>query len=217
MPEDEIKVPEHYKVLAHALKPLIREIQHAFINRPVPQGIPCEAGAWSEELHAMLDKMSEIVQKLTDTMNAVPGCLAEKEDNIPENAVVQTVSNISEQLRQSIKFFHQIWERPFPSDLAGGQPLASAIIEDVLRGCLDIFEKVVDIVERPDEILGRYGSYSIQLKLVLDGQAANRYNQWLSERRINLSSQRTSACHKNDRTKNFLLGAFLGWWLGHKD
>ena len=217
MSDDEIKVPEHYRILANALKPLMREIQNAFVNRPVPQGVPYDAVVWSEELHAIFDKMSAIIEKLTKAVNAVPGCLAEKEDNIPESAIMQAVSNIGGQLRETIKIFHQIWERPFPPDLAGGQPLASAMMEDVLRECLDIFEKVVDIVERPEDILDKYGSYTIQLKLALDGRSANRFSEWLEERRKEFVCERTVVCSKSSGPKNFLLGALLGWWLGHKD
>ena len=217
MSEDDIKVPEHYRVLANALKPLTREIQNAFVNRPVPQGVPYETIVWSEKLYTMFGKMSAIIEKLTKAVNAVPGCLAEKEDNIPESAIMQAVSSISEQLRKVINIFHQIWERPFPTDLAGGQPLVSAMMEDVLRGCLDIFEQVVNIVARPEDILSKYGSYTVQLKLVLDGQSADRFSEWLEERRTEFVRERTVACSKSSGPSNFLLGALLGWWFGHND
>ncbi len=215
MSDDEIIIPKHYKVLADALKPLIREIQNAFVNRPVPQGIPYET--LPDALQPIFDNAPEIIQKLSDIMNAVPGCLALKEDNVSEDAVIDAVSNVEKEIRRIIGFFHHLWERPFPPDLAGGQPLASAIMEDVLRGCLDIFEKLVDIVERPEEILNKYGSYTIQLKLVLDGQAANRFNQWINERKNAIYFQKTLTCRDNSKTKNFLLGALLGWWFGHND
>ncbi|HAK88560.1 MAG: hypothetical protein A2077_04115 [Nitrospirae bacterium GWC2_46_6] len=196
MSEDDIKVPEHYRVLANALKPLIKEIQNAFVNRPVPQGVPYKTIVWSEELYTMFGKMSAIIEKLTKAVNAVPGCLAEKEDNIPESAIMQAVSSISEQLRKVINIFYQIWERPFPTDLAGGQPLASAMMEDVLS---------------------KYGSYTVQLKLLLDGQSANRFNEWLEEQKTAFVRERTIACSKSSGTRNFLLGALLGWWFGHND
>ena len=196
MSEDDIKVPEHYRVLANALKPLTREIQNAFVNRPVPQGVPYETIVWSEKLYTMFGKMSAIIEKLTKAVNAVPGCLAEKEDNIPESAIMQAVSSISEQLRKVINIFYQIWERPFPTDLAGGQPLASAMMEDVLS---------------------KYGSYTVQLKLVLDGQSADRFSEWLEERRTEFVRERTVACSKSSGPSNFLLGALLGWWFGHND
>jgi hypothetical protein len=214
---DEIIVPAHYRFLANALKPLIREIQDAFVNRPVPQGTPYGDEVWAEELHAICKKMASIIGKLTKTVNTIPGCIGEKDDNISESAIIQTVSNIDAQLREVIKIFHQMWERPFPPDLAGGQPLVSAMMEDVLRGCLDIFKKVVDIVERPEEIFDKYEGYTIRLKLELDGKSANRFNEWIKERQTEIVRGKTITCSKSNGLRKFILGAFLGWWFGHSD
>ncbi|MCX8027428.1 MAG: hypothetical protein N3A62_06210, partial [Thermodesulfovibrionales bacterium] len=88
--------------------------------------------------------------------------------------------------------------------------LISAIPERVLRECLNAFEKIVDIVENPQEIRQKYGSFNVNLKIIFGDEEIKMFERWVSEKRLKI-------CGIPEKIYTFthLAIAFLiGWWLG---
>lgn len=211
MSDDTIVLPENYKLLSGLLKPVINDIQNAFLNRPVPEGSPFES--LHEAIQPIAEDLSQIITELTETLNNIPGCTAIEEDNTSRQAVIEAANIINESIQSIISIYNHVWIRPFPVKFESGQILASAGIEEILRECLSFFKKIVDIVERPEEIFAIYGSYTVDMKLTLKGQALQDFSEWLHEQQ----SPKYSTNSADERNKNLFLGFLFGWWIGHKD
>ncbi len=216
--EDPVVMPQHYKVLADELKGLVRVIDDAFINRPVPDGSPCP------DIHKAIEPiLKDFVGNLTrisEILNFLPGCVADKAAGPDESAEIRdAASNLKQELSSVIFCFHAIWRSPFPVGFADGQAIASAVVEDILRECRNLFLKVVDIVEMPPEdIVGKYGSTNIQLSLTFSDQPGRRLKRWLDDKSAaSRAEKKCVADIRRVRDRSLLWGLLLGWWWGRRD
>lgn len=205
--DEAVVMPEHYKVLAQKLKKVTWTIQSAFVYRPVPDGIPLD------DIEAALSPLFSRAQRAAESigiaLNSIPGCQPVAEGSVSEQEIERAVDRINKQVEEFIDIFHALWKRPFPSEAAGIQPLVSAIFERILRDLLSAFQKMIDIVEHPEIIMEKYGSYTINLKITLemDGEVA-RVQQWIRE------WKRKQSCRRRDeRPRGALLAGFLFGWL----
>jgi hypothetical protein len=128
---------------------------------------------------------------------------------------MEPVAAIVEQL---IELFHGLWGCPFPSQFADGQPLASAMIERLLRDLLGLFEAVVEAAEDPDAAVVKYGNKRIEVNLTLsiDEQAA-AFTKWTEDVETRARSMRQYELQK-ERDGSFaklLLAFLLSVWMGH--
>lgn len=182
MGEDTVAVPEYYKVFAAELKGLVAMIDEAFINRPVPRGKP-----WQDLRSALLPVMGstgDSIKTLTKSINALSGHLASKAaGSVGAKNNDDVVAELNAELSNMIGCFHMIWQSPFPREFADGQPLLSAVVEDVLRECRTFFLKFIDITEMPlEKIAEKYGSNKINLLVTFGDQSALRFMRWFNAR-----------------------------------
>lgn len=188
MPDDVVTMPGYYKVLADALSPLIEEIKDAFIKRPVPDGSHRDNII---DMQPMFEDLAFIMRDISHIVSTIPGCMETKEDSVSNDAVIQTIARIKELIKKVIVFYHEIWEKSFPFEYSDGQILASAVLEDILRKCLKLFEKTIDIIETPpEEILQKYGSTTLALHLSFSSEAAECFNRWINTKTSEIKNKR---------------------------
>jgi hypothetical protein len=204
---DKIIVPEYYKFLASELKPLVKEIQSAFVNRPVPTGryiddISLFATLW-------LNPLELTIKKLASDFNMLGSLVApHKEPALYE--IRHSVRSLSAAIKSVIEIFHDIWKRPFSPNIADGQVLISAVPEMILKECLGVFEKVIDIVENPHEVKAKYGSFDVNMQITFGDDEIKQFEKWLNKRRPVISG----ISEKRYSFGNLALAFVLGWWIG---
>lgn len=237
MTDDPVVMPEHYKILAHEMKRLSLAIRDSFVERPLPQGIPWNIPG---DLQKFCDDLRKSVERLSSCVNTLPGCSAGiNPDGDINIAMSEAVRRLNREVTDLIGLYHKLWQRPFPDAYIDGQPIMSAMFEDLLRDCLSLFRKVIDIVELPPEqIPVKYGSTNISLSLTFNPNIAHRMLLWLNEKQAHGTCieqlKRSeppeveriphpipdSTCweqlKRSEPPGSLLKGMLLGWWWGHK-
>ncbi len=178
--KEPITAPEHYKLLAQELRPLVKVIQDAFVHRPLPSGY-CNVDT-REIYRYWLDPLKESAEELKHTLVEITSRIL-SESCTGHEEIVKSVSVLNGVVKKLINIFHDIWRESFPNDLAQGQPILSAIPERVLRECLSAFEKVIDIVDKPEEMVERHGGHSFSIRVDLAAGETNRFTEWLNSKR----------------------------------
>lgn len=211
IPDDCVIIPEPYKILAWELKRLSGVIVTALINKPVPSGSPWEL---PDSLRIFMDSASCIIPRLTACFNKMPDCSAEDEQVDSKNAaMLHWIGNLEGEVKEAIRHYHKVWSRPFPQLYADGQPVMSAVFEDILKECLILFEKLIDIFELPpEEIPQKYGSTKINLSITFGPEAIERLSLWFQHNR---SAFGCFSMRKSGLSDPLLLGLLLGWGIGH--
>jgi|GEM_PF-4954644 len=208
MPDDPVTIPEHYKSLAREMKQMSLSIRDAFAERPLPQGLPWKM---PDDIVRFCDDLKGSVERLAICINTLPGCSAQyiPRENI-NIAMSEAISRLDLEVQGLITLYYKLWQRPFPADYIDGQPIVSEMYENIMRDCLILFGKVVDLVELPPEqIPAKYGSTNVSLSHSFTPAVADRILFWLDNR-----------AEMNNRKKApswTLLGFLFGWFWGHRD
>lgn len=207
MSEEKTVVPEHYQVLAQELKPLIKDIQSAFISRPVPNGRHIEDISLLATL--WMDPLELTIKKLASELNML-GSLAASHRKPAVYEIRHSVKSLTAAIKSVINIFHDIWKRPFSPNIADGQALISAVPEMILKECLGVFEKVIDIVENPHEVKAKYGSFTVNLTITFGDKEIKQLERWINERKTAIMG----ISEKRYTFSNLAVAFLLGWWIG---
>ncbi|MBI5741461.1 MAG: hypothetical protein HZA16_12200 [Nitrospirae bacterium] len=212
-------VPEYAKLFVEKLKPLSNEILDSFLNRPVPDGKPyCRL---EDITSPVFSRLTTVALEMTSTISNMKG-FSGVEDTVSEQDINESVYKLRLHVREAIGVFHYIWKRPFPAGLCDGQPLISAVAEMILKDILAIFAKIIDIVEKPDEALSKYGSCKIRLSLDFSDSTAIHFTRWMEEK-MQSGFLTTGERIEQDTTEKYgsfskiAGGIIFGWWIGSKD
>lgn len=210
MSEEKIVVPEHYQVLAQELKPVIREIQNAFVNRPVPEGSPIRDMAFCSAM--WINPLEGIFKNITSDLNKLGQLMMPSKEAVSSLDIRIYIKSIRQSIDKVIDIFHDIWKRPFPVEYADGQPLFSAVPEMIIRKCLTLFEQIVDIVENPRDVMKKYGSSTVNLNVTFGDEEINRLDRWMKAK----TAANYEMARKDTRNSIWTLAAafMLGYWIG---
>jgi hypothetical protein len=179
MPEDKLAIPEHYKLLAQELKPLVNVIQDALIHRPLAS--VCRNADADEIFRCCLDSLNVSTGELRHALDEINSRILSGK-NTGHNEIINSVSSLYKTVRKLIHILHDIRKESFPNDLAQGQTLLSAIPERVLQECLSAFEKIIDIIEKPKEMITCNGGNSFSIRVNLGAEETNQFSGWLRNR-----------------------------------
>jgi hypothetical protein len=204
---NKIIVPEHYKILVDNLKPLIKDIQNAFINRPVPEGRYVENVSLLATL--WLEPLERTIKKLTTELNELSNLIMPGKEPLAYE-IRYSVQSLSQVIKSVIDIFHDIWKRRFHPNISDSQTLLSAVPEMILKECISLFERIVDIVENPNEVKTKYGSFNVNLTITFGDEEIKRFGQWLNQNRLKISG----ISEKRYTFSNLALAFLLGWWIG---
>ncbi|GER92643.1 hypothetical protein A45J_0361 [hot springs metagenome] len=210
MLERKIVVPDHYKVLAQELKPLIREIQNAFVNRPVPEGLPIQDIALCSAM--WINPLEGIFKNITSDLNKLGQLMMPGKEAVSSLDIKIYIKSIRQSIDKVIDIFHNIWKRPFPVEYADGQPLFSAVPEMIIRKCLTLFEQIVDIVENHHDVMKKYGSSTVSLNVTFGDEEINRLDRWMNTK----AAANYEMVRKDMRNSIWTLAAvfLLGYLIG---
>lgn len=210
MSEEKIVVPEHYRTLSQELKPIIKEIQKAFINRPLPEGLPVQDISLS--VTVWISPLERILKDITSDLNKLGQLMMSGNEAVSPLDIRIYMKSIRQSIEKVIAIFHDVWKRPFSAGLADGQPFFSAVPERILRECLTLFEQIVDIVENPDDVMKKYGSYMVNLNVTFGDEEINRLNDWLKAK----TAHNYETVRKGMRNSIWTLAAafLFGYWMG---
>jgi len=209
-------IPRHYQIIADEFKPLIRSIQTAFVHRPVPSG---EAYADIGDLMDSIgSRASETLATLPSVVESLSKILSLPEEEVGIKQIKDSMGQVAAVVEQLIGMFHKLWKRPFPSQFANGQSLASAMLERPLRDLLGLFEAVVEAAEDPDAAVVKYGNKRIEFNLTLSiDEEAAAFIEWKQdvEMRARSMHQYQLRKEKDGSFAELLLAFLLGVWIGH--
>lgn len=190
------------------LNAIAADLRRAFIDRPVPEGIPRE-DVFDTTRH-FLDLLCDRLRSMVDVSNdlfdrLLPQGAAEPAMNASFTALRAAVAEL-------IDSYHTLWRRPFPSGLEMGQILLSAAFEKPMRDYLTALENVLNATSKAEA--GRAEQPVLSLELQIDEELA-RLQTWLEQTAL---AQRREMV----RSRGFGLGALavsfgLGWLLGDCD
>ena len=209
MPEETITVPEHYKLLAKEIKPLIKEIQSAFINKPVPSGYNYQG---IDEAVERFKNFERPIKSITAALNDISTYVLSEDKAVNPENIHYRISQLSLPIREVISSFHDIWKRPFKPEIADGQPILSAVPEMILRRCLTAFEQVIDVVENPEEMVKRHGKQKFYIEIVFGSEEIDSFAQWFDRHKTGLAK-----LQKRDWWTAAAIGFLFGYWMGDED
>lgn len=219
MPEETIKVPEHYKLVAEEIKPLIKEIQDAFINKPVPSGYNYQG---FNEVVKRFANFEKPIKEIITAVNDISTHILPEDKAASSEDIHSWISRLSLPIREVISCFHNIWKRPFEPDIADGQPILSAVPEMIIRKCLTAFEQIIDVVENPEEMIKRHSKQKFYIDIVFGSEEAELFSQWLDRHQASLTEQYNASIIQEEIKKRSWLtpaifGFLLGYWMGNED
>jgi len=204
MTEDTITVPEHYKLLVKEIKPLIKEIQDAFINRPAPSGYNYQG---LDEAVERLKRLERPIKNITAAFNDISHILEDK--TVSSEKIRYLISQLRLPIGEVISYFHEIWKRPFKPEIANGQAILSAIPERILRECLTAFEQATDVVEKPEEMVKKHGKQKFYINIVFGDEEINHFLQWIKGH-----PSYQVKLQKSDWWTAAAIGFLFGYWIG---
>ncbi len=210
MSEQKIIVPEQYKALAQQLNPLIRGIQKAFVNRPVPVGAPIRDMTLCSTM--WINPLERIFKDITSDLNKLGQLMMPGREAASSLEISIYIKSIKRTIQKVVDIFHDIWKRPFAVEFADGQPIFSAVHEMMLRKCLTLFEQIIDIVENPRDVMKKYGSYTVNLNITFGDEEINRLSDWMKDK----NNANYAMARKNNQDIFWKLAAafVIGYWIG---
>lgn len=158
-----LATPEHYRWVAEDLHDVLREIELAFFDRPLPKGPPLP----NHELWELMRRVQESAADVTIAVNDMTV-------NVLSNAAVRRdsvrafIETIRDRVRKLVAVFHGFWERPLHTELIHAQAGFSAVPEALLRRCHSCFRNFVDLVSLDLSAWKEQGSTEVVLRLNLD-------------------------------------------------
>ncbi|MBI5015717.1 MAG: hypothetical protein HZB55_09540 [Deltaproteobacteria bacterium] len=210
-----INVSEYQHTLAMELRPLIGQLQEAFVRRPVPpdwevpateiEGLWVRTGMWmSDALHALTMSLPALFRDPGLSGTAAPATARAR------------VASVSKDVETLIVVFHGLWAWRFPRELSDGQPVMSAVVERPLRDILEVLEKVVAAIERPEEALAKCGSDRIEFNLTLGStEEIAAFSRWAERLGSPFRRSLPAPRGKDGCSWTSLAIAFaLGYWIG---
>jgi hypothetical protein len=204
-----IEIPPHYPLVASELAELRRRIGKGLLHRPEMEEEP-------RDLFEVIDDFEGKVQSafgvLVPALQALSDRVLAPGLNPSEEEVREVVAEIGAPVDELLEFHHDLWKRPFRTDLEPGRHLLAAIVEQLLRDILGMFEQIDAVIANPEAAVERYGGEVIYFQFELNVEEECRaFAEWCD----NLSHARVSKSRATGRSLLGLAAAFLlGWWWG---
>ena len=209
-----ITVPPHYHVAARELRKVIKVLQDAFVNRPVPAGSPYYGidGA----LACVNDRIVKAVDQLGGPFDRLGALLAMK--TVAESVMSSAVADVEKAIVRLVDSYHGVWRFPFPAGLEQGQILVSAVVEQILRKIMAGLELMIDVVDHPEMVVPRNGSARVDLNInIAPGPEMAELQRWVNSVTVAEQNYVTTSVTRECRSFKWLVAFFLGCWIGRHD
>lgn len=169
--------PDRYHWVAKELQCVVKEIETAIFDRPVPAGFPRPL----REAWGLLTRVQEVVTKIQLSANGLTSdVLCNKAATITKAR--QSVAAVGDGIQELKAIYHDLWERPLPSDMAGAQAYFAAIPETLLKRCHLLFRNFIGLVSLEPDAWGAQTRPDVHLRLNLDvREEIHRLQSWFSK------------------------------------